>query len=330
MVHSGQHYDDELSGIFFRELRLPAPDRQLGVGSASHATQLSQMMLGVEPAIAEFEPDAALVYGDTNTTLAGSLAAAKRGLRLVHVEAGMRSFDPAMPEERNRVLADHLSDLCLCSTPAAVENLRAEGLESGVRLVGDVMADVTLMTAPIARGRSDVLERFGVEPGRYLLVTAHRAGNVDTDDQLERLVRVLESLPMRTVFPVHPRTRARLEATGLDERLRAADGLVVSLPLGYVDFLALLSGCAAVLTDSGGVQKEAYLVGVPCITLRETTEWVETVELGWNTLAGLDRDRVVDALSSLERPREHPDLYGGGRAGERVVEAIEQLASTPH
>jgi UDP-N-acetylglucosamine 2-epimerase (non-hydrolysing)/UDP-GlcNAc3NAcA epimerase len=322
LVHSGQHYDSEMSEIFFDELDLPAPNCELGVGSGSHADQVARVMVALEQPVREFEPDLALVYGDTNTTLAGALAGARFDVPVAHVEAGMRSYDETMPEERNRILADHLSELLLCSTPTAVENLAKEGIERGVRLVGDVMADVTLMTAPVAEARSDALARYGLAPSRYLLVTAHRAGNVDADEPLTRLVAILERLPLPAVFPVHPRTRARLEATGLLARLETKDGLTVTPPLGYLDFLKLLASAAAVLTDSGGVQKEAYLLRVPCFTLRETTEWVETVELGWNEVVGLDPDRIDAALAALDPPGEHPELYGGGHAGERVVEAL--------
>jgi UDP-N-acetylglucosamine 2-epimerase (non-hydrolysing)/UDP-GlcNAc3NAcA epimerase len=270
---------------------------------------------------------AVLVYGDTNTTLAGALSATKLDLPLIHVEAGMRSFDRSMPEERNRVITDHLSELLLCSTPQAVDNLAVEGIGEGTRLVGDVMADVTLTALPIAEAGSDAPDRLGVAGRPYLLVTAHRSGNVDSEEALTRLVALLEVLPMPAVFPIHPRTRRSLESAGELGRLEAAEQLVLTPPLGYLDFLKLLDNCAAVLTDSGGVQKEAYLVSVPCITLRDSTEWVETVELGWNRLVGLDRDRVLEALRDLEPPAAHPELYGGGRAGERVVEAIDEWAS---
>ena len=326
LVHSGQHYDDELSAVFFRELDLPAPDIELGVGSGSDSEQVARIMHALEQVTGELGASAVLVYGDTNTTLAGALSAAKLGLPLVHVEAGMRSFDGTMPEERNRVITDHLADLLLCSTPQAVDNLGAEGIDGGVRLVGDVMADITLSALPIAQERSDALDRWDLDAGAYLLVTAHRAGNVDDDEPLEKLVEVLEALPSRAVFPVHPRTRARMEKTGALSRLEAAQHLTLTPPLGYLDFLNLLANSAAVLTDSGGVQKEAYLVEVPCITLRERTEWVETVELGWNRLVGLDRERALDALDHLEAPASHPELYGGGRAGELVVNAIDVWA----
>jgi UDP-N-acetylglucosamine 2-epimerase (non-hydrolysing)/UDP-GlcNAc3NAcA epimerase len=327
LLHSGQHYDDELSAIFFRELDLPAPDYQLGVGSGTDAQQIAGIMQRIEPVLEAVDPALAIVYGDTNTTLAGALSAARFELPIVHVEAGMRSFDGTMPEERNRLIADHLAELLLCSTPTAIANLAAEGIDDGVRLVGDVMADVTLMMLPLAESRSEVLERIGLDEGSYLLVTAHRAGNVDTEEPLEQLVELLEALPLPTVFPVHPRTRERLERTGLISRLEAIEPLELTPPLGYLDFLKLLKNAAAALTDSGGIQKEAYLVEVPCLTLRDRTEWVETVELGWNRIVGLDRERVLEALADMSRPAQHPELYGGGEAGDRVVEAIDEWAS---
>ena len=266
----------------------------------------------------ELEPDLALVYGDTNSTLAGALAAAQARVPVGHVEAGMRSFDRSMPEELNRVLTDHASDLLLCSTETAMTNLEREATRGEAHLVGDVMADVSLAFRDIAAERSTVLAELDVDPGAYVVVTAHRAGNVDRVDRLEKLTELLAALPLPAVFPVHPRTRARLEAAGLVERL---GGVRLVPPLGYLDFLELARHARAVLTDSGGVQKEAYLLGVPCVTLRDTTEWVETVASGWNVLVDLDRDA---ALAALERdpPAERPELYGGGHAAERVCEVL--------
>jgi UDP-N-acetylglucosamine 2-epimerase len=327
LVHSGQHYDDELSAVFFRELALPAPDRQLGVGSGTVDEQVAGIMHAFEPVLRNGRPDVVLVYGDTNTTLAGALSCARLDVPLAHVESGMRSWDETMPEERNRVITDHLSALRLCSTPTAVENLAGEHVRDGVELVGDVMADVTLMMAPVAERESDAPSRYGVKEGDYLLVTAHRAGNVDDPAALGKLVDVLVALERPALFPVHPRTHARLQAAGLLERLEQAVDLQLLPPLGYLDFLKLLRHSQAVLTDSGGVQKEAYLLEVPCLTLRETTEWTETVTLGWNRLVGLDRDRAREALAQLERPTEHPDLYGGGNAGEAVVQALERWST---
>jgi UDP-N-acetylglucosamine 2-epimerase (non-hydrolysing)/UDP-GlcNAc3NAcA epimerase len=328
LVHSGQHYDDELSDVFFRELSLPAPDRRLGIGSGSNADQVARIMHAFEPVLEAERPDLVLVYGDTNTTLAGALASARRAVGLAHVEAGMRSFDWTMPEERNRVLADHVSDLGLCATPVAMENLEREGLGTSARLVGDVMADVSLAMSPVAERRSDVLERLGMSPEQYLVLTVHRAGNVDHDEPLANLVELLWRLETLTVFPVHPRTRAALERAGALPELEALDHLRLVPPLGYLDFMKLLAHASVVLTDSGGVQKEAYLAGVRCITLRDTTEWTETVELGWNTLAGLQPDTVLAALGELGRPASHPELYGGGRAGERIVAELEQFVQS--
>ena len=324
MIHTGQHYDDELSAIFFEELGIPRPDRELGIGSGSNTEQTARMLAALGPELENAaRPDMVLVYGDTNSTLAGALAAAQAGLPVAHVEAGMRSFDRSMPEELNRVLTDHASALLLCPTPVAVANLERESVLGEVALVGDVMADVALAFLPAARERSDVLAEFGVEAGRYLLVTAHRTNNVDDPARLARLVEVLEALPLPAVFPVHPRTRARLAAApSLAERLEQVPELRLTRPLGYLDFLALLASARALLTDSGGAQKEAYLVGTPCLTLRDRTEWVETVEVGWNTLVNLDAAAVLSALERERPAGERPELYGGGRAALRVRDTL--------
>jgi UDP-N-acetylglucosamine 2-epimerase len=321
IVHTGQHYDDELSRIFFEELRVPAPDRELGAGSGSNTAQTARILTGLEPVLTELRPGLALVYGDTNSTLAGSLAAAQAGVPVGHVEAGMRSFDRSMPEELNRTLTDHASDLLICSTETALRNLEREGARGEAHLVGDVMADVSLAFRDIAERESRMLEIRDLEPGEYYLLTAHRPENVDVPERLERLVQLIEALPGRVAFPVHPRTEWRLEAADLFDRLEGAAHVELTPPLGYMDFLKLALHARAVLTDSGGVQKEAYLLGVPCVTLRDTTEWVETVEAGWNVLVDLDRDAT---LAALERrpPAERPELYGGGRASDRVCEVV--------
>jgi UDP-GlcNAc3NAcA epimerase len=318
IVHTGQHYDDELSRVFFEELSVPAPDRELGAGGGTNTAQTARILAALEPVMDELSPELVLVYGDTNSTLAGALAASQAGIPTGHVEAGMRSFDRSMPEELNRVLTDHASELLLCSTETAMRNLEREGVRGESHLVGDVMADVSLAFRDIAEERSEILDELGLEPGLYLTVTAHRAGNVDRPDRLEALVALLEALPAPVVLPLHPRTRERLMAAGLMDRL---DGIKVVPPLGYLDFMKLARHARAVLTDSGGVQKEAYLLGVPCVTLRDTTEWVETVEAGWNTLVDLD---PAAALAALERrpPADRPELYGGGHAAERVCEVL--------
>jgi UDP-N-acetylglucosamine 2-epimerase (non-hydrolysing)/UDP-GlcNAc3NAcA epimerase len=319
LVHTGQHYDAELSQVFFDELGLPRPEHRLELGGGSNTSQTARMLAALGPLLAAEAPDAVLVYGDTNSTLAGALAGAQAGIPVAHVEAGMRSYDRTMPEELNRVLTDHAADLLMCSSEAPAAILRGERAAGAIEVVGDVMVDVALLLGPRAARRTEVLDRLGVAPGRFLLATAHRAGNVDDPERLARLVALLEGMPERVVLPLHPRTEARLTAAGLLPRLAAA--VAVTAPLGYLDFTALLHHCRAVLTDSGGVQKEAYLAGRPCITLRAATEWTETVEAGWNVLVDLDPGRARAALER-EPPAARPALYGDGRAGARVAAAL--------
>jgi UDP-N-acetylglucosamine 2-epimerase (non-hydrolysing)/UDP-GlcNAc3NAcA epimerase len=324
LVHTGQHHDDGLSSIFFRELGLARPDRTLGIAGASNTSQLSRMLAALEPLLGAERPDAVLVYGDTNSTLAGALAAAQAQLPVVHVEAGMRSFERSMPEELNRVLSDHLGALLLCSSATAAENLRSESVAGRIEVVGDVMVDVALRWQERARADTAAPAAYGLSPGEYLLLTAHRAGNVDSPARLGELVELVLALPDPVLFAVHPRTRARLEDSGLLERLSTSPSVTLTSPLGYAEFGALLCHARAVLTDSGGVQKEAYLAGVPCVTLRASTEWVETVGAGWNTLVDLDREAALRALERAPQD-ERPPLYGDGKAAERCVRAIEAL-----
>ena len=324
LVHTGQHHDDSLSQIFFSELGLARPDRELGIAGGSNTSQTARMLGALEPLLAAEGPDAVLVYGDTNSTLAGALAAAQTGIPVVHIEAGMRSFDRSMPEELNRVLTDHLSTLLLCSSRTAADNLARESVAGRVALVGDVMVDVAERWQPAARADSAVSAAYGLMPGSYLLLTAHRAGNVDDPARLGALVELIEALPEPVLFPVHPRTRARLTDRGLMARLEALGGVSMTGPLGYAEFSALLCQARAVVTDSGGVQKEAYLAGVPCVTLRANTEWVETVETGWNRLVDLDPEAALAALEAAP-PAERPRLYGDGQEAARCVKEIGQL-----
>jgi UDP-GlcNAc3NAcA epimerase len=325
LVHTGQHFDDQLSAIFFAELGLPAPDEQLGVALGSSTSQTARMLAALEPVLERAAPDVVLVYGDTNSTLAGALAGAQASVPVAHVEAGMRSFDRSMPEELNRVLVDHASALLLCSSEVAVTNLRHEAVTGLVEMVGDVMVDVALAAQPRARERTDLVRAHGVEPGEYVLATAHRAGNVDDPARLERLVELLAAVPAPVLLPLHPRTAARLASAALLDRLRSDPGVTLTEPLGYFELTALLCNARAVLTDSGGLQKEAYLAGIPCVTLRPSTEWTETVEQGWNVLVDLDRQAAVAALDR-QPPPTHPELYGDGRAGGRVVAALTLLS----
>jgi UDP-GlcNAc3NAcA epimerase len=321
LVHTGQHFDDDLSAVFFAELGLPSPDRELGIALGSNTSQTARMLEALEPVLIEEAPDVVLVYGDTNSTLAGALAGSQAGVPVAHVEAGMRSFDRSMPEELNRVLTDHASSLLLCSSPTAVENLRRENVSGTVEEVGDVMVDVALAIQPRARERLDLVAARGVQAGEYALATAHRAGNVDDPARLDMLVELLCGMPLAVVLALHPRTRSRLATAGLLDRLERSDRVVLTPPLGYLELTALLCNARAVLTDSGGIQKEAYLAGVPCVTLRPNTEWTETVELGWNTLVDLDLEAARRALER-DPPAERPPLYGDGRAGERVLAAL--------
>jgi len=321
LVHSGQHYDPDLADLFFDELGIPAPDHSLAVGPGSPLHQLTIMMERLEPVLADAQPDALLVYGDTTTTLAGALVAAKMDVRLAHVEAGLRSFDKRMPEEQNRVITDHLSDVLLCPTTQAVDNLAREGVTTGVHLVGDVMYDACRAFAALAAKQPGAVGR-GLTPGGYVLVTIHRAAATDTPEALSAMVDVLTSLTAPAIFPVHPRTKAKLEAAGRWDELQNVPGLIMAPPAGYLDFTALLMQAQAVITDSGGVQKEAYFHGIPCITLRDTTEWVETVDGGFNRLTGMDAAKVAEAMTDLSMPAERPLYYGDGHAADAIARAL--------
>jgi UDP-GlcNAc3NAcA epimerase len=317
VLHTGQHYDRELSEIFFEELELDPPNYRLEAGSGSHAEQTARMLPGIEAAILTEEPDWVVVFGDTNSTLAGALAAAKLQVPVAHVEAGLRSFDRTMPEEVNRVVVDAISGLLLAPTDVAIGNLRAEGITEGVHVVGDVMMDAKLRLAPLARTRSTALRTAEVEPGRYLVLTLHRAANTEAGP-LRDVASALAELGEPVVFPAHPRTTAALARTGVE----LPQNVRLLPPTGYLDFAALASQARVILTDSGGLQKEAYWYEVPCVTLRTTTEWIETVEVGWNRLVGTDSARIVKAVREATPGPEHPPLYGDGRAAERIADLL--------
>lgn len=318
LVHTGQHYDLNMSDIFFDALGLRQPTYHLGIGSGSHGKQTAAMLRAIEELLIAQRPNALLVYGDTNSTLAGALAASKLHIPIVHVEAGLRSFNRRMPEEINRVLTDHISRILFCPTEVAVRNLAEEGITEGVHMVGDVMKDALEYWRTQRSEGVELLDKLDAEPGTYYLATIHRAENVDNPDRLSSILDAFAQLDRPVVFPVHPRTRLALERRGqaLPENVKEI------APVGYLEMLELESNARALLTDSGGVQKEAYMLGVPCITLRDETEWVETVEVGWNTLTGADASAIVDAAKSLDNSRERPELYGDGRASDRIVEAM--------
>jgi UDP-GlcNAc3NAcA epimerase len=321
LVHTGQHYDSQMSQIFFDELGLAHPDVNLEIGSGNHGEQTGKMLGAIEAQILRVQPDCVLVYGDTNSTLAGALAAVKLNIPLAHVEAGLRSFNRRMPEEINRVLSDHAADLLLCPTDTAVENLRKEGITAGVHNVGDVMYDALLHNLQLAEQKSHVLAEMGLEPGAYALATVHRAANTDEPARLQGIMAAFGRLDTPVVFPIHPRTRKTLET----QTIVLPDNVRAVPPVGYLDMLTLEQNAACILTDSGGVQKEAYLLGVRCITLRDETEWVETVQAGWNVLVGGDVDAIVAAYHDWFPAGDRPDYFGDGHAAEKIVPILESM-----
>jgi UDP-N-acetylglucosamine 2-epimerase (non-hydrolysing) len=325
LVHTGQHYDYELSMVFFEGLELPEPDHNLGVGSGTHGEQTGKMLMALEEVMVDEAPDVVLVYGDTNSTLAGALAAAKLHIPVAHVEAGLRSFNRRMPEEINRVLTDHVSDLLFCPTQTAVDNLRDEGIEVGVWLTGDVMLDALLESIEVAEEKSAILERLGLSNGSYLLATVHRPSNTDDRENLRSIVEAFLALEEPLVIPLHPRTEKALKRFGLYAALAGDDRVILTEPLGYLDFLKLERHARMILTDSGGVQKEAYFLHRPCITLREETEWVEALEGGWNVLAGAKCERILTGVRERNLD-EHRSLFGDGKASGTIVELIEGWA----
>jgi UDP-N-acetylglucosamine 2-epimerase len=315
LVHTGQHYEARMSEIFFEELGIQKPDYNLEVGSGRHGAQTGAMLEGIERVLIREQPDWVLIYGDTNSTLAGAIAASKVHIPIAHVEAGLRSFNRAMPEEINRVVADHLSSLLLCPSEVAVNNLAAEGITAGVVVVGDVMADA--LNDAATRARDTILRRLGIADGQFLLATVHRAENTDAPERLQSILMALRECGERVVLPLHPRTRKML---GVES---PAPNVTIIEPVGYLEMVALTRSARVVLTDSGGLQKEAYWLSVPCITLRGETEWIETVECGWNTLAGADTAAILTALRNIRRPKSHPPLYGDGNSVARLLAALE-------
>jgi UDP-N-acetylglucosamine 2-epimerase len=322
LVHTGQHYDQNMSQLFFDELAIPAPDLNLEIGSGPHGLQTGQMLVAIERVLQAEKPDWVIVYGDTNSTLAGALAAGKLGIPIAHIEAGLRSFNRTMPEEINRILTDRISSLLFCPTRSAVNHLAAEGIRNGVHLTGDVMYDAALYFAEMAQKKSTVLQDQGLPPKSYILATIHRAQNTDDPVALTRIVEALLACGQTVVFPVHPRTRGFLDRYGLLEKIRSAGDLVLLEPVGYLDMIRLEQNATRIVTDSGGVQKEAYFFQTACITLRNETEWTETVADGWNLLVGTDQQKIVNAMVSFSPKQSRAEHYGDGHAGEKIAEII--------
>jgi len=332
LIHTGQHYDYEMSKIFLEELELDSIDYHLEVGSGTQAEQTGMAMIKIEKVLMEEKPDVVLVQGDTNTVLAGALASVKLKIPVAHVEAGLRSFDRTMPEEINRILADHASEVLFAPTEEAKKNLEREGMTEGVYVVGNTVVDAVLQNAELADRKSDVLERFGLRPKEYVLITAHRAENTDSGENLARLVELLENLPIMAIYPMHPRTRNRLREFGLWERVSSIGNLIITKPLGYLDFLRLEKNAFAIMTDSGGIQEESIILNVPCLTLRYNTERPETIEAGGNVLVGLEKERAIGYLKRLmsdkefyERMASAPNPFGDGKTGERIAKILLEL-----
>lgn len=328
VVHTGQHYDVNMSEVFFQELSMEAARYNLGVGPASHAEQTAAMLVGIEKVCIDETPDVVLVYGDTNSMVAGALVAAKLKIPVAHVEAGLRSFNRTMPEEINRVLADRISTWLFCSTQTAVENLKTEGITDGVHLSGDVMYDSTIQNTELALAGSNILRSLGLisfndEVTPFSLVTVHRADNTDVPERLSGIFEALERLGSEDnlmVVPLHPRTRLAMEHYDISPRSRF---IMLVEPVSYFDMLVLLKHARMVLTDSGGMQKEAYFFRCPCITLRDETEWIETVEAGANVLVGADADRIEDAVNNLpSMDQVDTSLYGDGHAAEKILKLL--------
>ena len=325
LVHTGQHYDPDMSAIFFQELEIPKPDYNLGIGSGSHGEQTGKMVIGIEKILETEHPDFVLVYGDTNSTLAGALAATKLHLPVAHVEAGLRSFDRTMPEEINRVLTDHISDLLFCPTQAAADNLEKEGINKGVHLTGDVMADALEYNRVLAEEKSSVLKMFGLEEHSYLVLTVHRPSNTDNKKNMSCILDAIRKSGKPTVFPVHPRTRKFLQDHGIWDIMPS--NIILTEPLGYLDMIQLMRHAEKIITDSGGIQKEAYILEIPCITLRENTEWIETLEGNWNVLTGANTDKIRDAIVNIKpdpskRYNHYP--YGASKKIARLLEMAMQ------
>lgn len=324
LVHTGQHYDPEMSDIFFKELNIPKPDYNLDIRSSSHGEQTGKMIIEIEKLLQKEKPNLVLVYGDTNSTLAGALAALKLHIKVAHVEAGLRSFDRTMPEEINRVLTDHISSLLFSPTNTAIVNLYKEGIISGVYNVGDVMFDALKYNQMIAEEKSSILEDLGLTSKDYMVATVHRPSNTDSFKNLSSIIKAFCDVKTLIVFPVHPRTEKYLKQYGLWEKL--CDSIKIIPPVGYLEMLKLIKHAKKIITDSGGVQKEAYIFGVPCITMRESTEWIETVEDNWNILVGANYEKIMNAIINFEGAELKGNVFGNGNACINICEILNSIS----
>ncbi len=324
-IHTGQHYDKKMSDIFFKDLNIPLPDYNLEVGSSRHSVQTGNMLIKLEPILEKEKPDAVIVYGDTNSTLAGSLCASKLGIELIHIEAGLRSFDKTMPEEINRIVSDQLSTILFAPTQTAVNNLKNEGINKNVYLVGDIMCDAALKYIKIAETKSDIISELSLQKNEYFLLTLHRASITNNTEIIKTIINIIEKTNKQFIFPIHPRTKNFLKSNDLWDTINTVKCLKIIEPVGYLDSLMLIKHAKKVLTDSGGIQKEAYILGTPCITIRKNTEWVETVETGWNFVTGYDKEKIEKAINEFEADEQHPDIFGDGNTAEKILRLLSDV-----
>lgn len=322
LVNTGQHYDYKMAGVFFEELKIPKPDYDLGIGSDSHGRQTGRMMIAVEEVVEKEQPDAILVYGDTNSTLAGATVAAKLHIPIIHIEAGLRSYNKSMPEELNRIMTDHISTLLFTPTDNAGDNLRKEGIVEGVHQVGDVMYDAVKFNIGLAEERYSLTD-FGLEEKKYILGTIHRADNTDNPERLQAILQAFAKVEETIYLPLHPRTKKMIEESGFNRLVDRAANIKIVEPISYLEMLFLEKNAKAIVTDSGGVQKEAYFAKVPCLTLRDQTEWVETVNTGWNQLVNPLTDDLSAKLTNLTVGEPIEDLYGDGQAAQKITSILD-------
>lgn len=321
LIHTGQHYDYRMSSIFFEELQIPEPDYNLNIGSGNHGYQTGTMIAAIEEVLLKEVPDLIIVYGDTNSTLAGALAAVKLHIPVAHIEAGLRSFNKKMPEEINRILTDQVSSWLFTPSGVAVKNLCNEGIKENVFTVGDIMYDSVLICRELAKQKKEKSSKNFPNIDDYYLATIHRAENTDNIQRLSAIIRIYGLADKQIVLPLHPRTKERI----IKNNLIIPPNVIITEPVGYLDMINLMGNAGFILTDSGGVQKEAYYLGIPCITLRDETEWVETVDAGWNFLTGIDEGKIISVLNARKdiEKKYHPDLYGDGKTAEKIVSVLQ-------
>jgi len=320
LVHTGQHYDENMSKIFFEELKIPKPNYNLGIGSGGHGTQTGAMLIKLEELYIKEKPDMVLVYGDTNSTFAGAVCASKLLIPVAHIEAGLRSFNMNMPEEQNRILTDHISKYLFVPTTSAVKNLSAEGITRGVYNVGDVMYDATLNFTKISKEKSKIMEELKISQEEFILATIHRAENTNDINRLRNIIEALNESGQKIILPLHPRTKKYMDDYGLVFK----NNIKIIDPVGYLDMISLEMHCTKIVTDSGGVQKEAFFMNKPCITMRDETEWVETVENGWNIVVGTDKAKILDGIVNFKPNKAQQDIFGDGHAAEKILKIINK------